>query len=72
MNESELIAAAQNHMAKLKECLAGIAKINKDAGRDKIWLVTVKRWRELEVLHAQMGLDLLKYFPDVSVRGPGR
>ena len=72
MEESEHIAAAQKAMADLKDNLRAIVKINKDAGRDEIFLVARKRLSELEALHAQMGLDLLKYFPDVSVRGPGR
>ena len=77
MEESEHITAAvvvsaQKAMADLKDNLRAIVKINKDAGRDEIFLVARKRLSELEALHAQMGLDLLKYFPDVSVRGPGR
>ncbi|MGL6208717.1 MAG: hypothetical protein ACRC14_02665 [Paracoccaceae bacterium] len=70
--ERELITEAQDAMGTLKALLGRIAKINKDAGRDEIWLVTTKRLRQLEVLHADMGLDLLKYMPDVDVRGPGR
>lgn len=72
MTEREHIDAAQKAMAELKDHLRAIVKINKDEGRDEIFLVATMRLRELEVLHAQMGLDLLKYFPDVSVRGPGR
>jgi hypothetical protein len=68
----EHIEAAQKAMADLKENLRAVVKINKDAGRDEVFLVAKMRLSELEVLHAQMGLDLLKYFPDVSVRGPGR
>jgi len=71
MNEEEHIKAAQEAMGALKEHLAAIAKINKDAGRDEIWLVTSLRLNELKALHAKMGLDLLKYMPDVSIRGPG-
>ena len=72
MEESEHITAAQKAMADLKDNLRAIVKINKDAGRDEIFLVAKMRLSELEALHAQMGLYLLKYFPDVSVRGPGR
>ncbi len=71
MTEAELIAKAQEDMGSLKKGLAAIAKLNKDAGRDEVWLVATKRLRQLEVLHADMGLDLLKYMPDVSLRGPG-
>jgi hypothetical protein len=70
-SENELITEAQEAMGVLKDRLGKIAKINKDEGRDEIWLVTTKRLRQLEVLHADMGLDLLKYFPDVSIKGPG-
>ena len=69
MEESEHIAAAQKAMADLKDHLRAVVKINKDAGRDEIFLVARKRLSELEALHAQMGLDLLKYFPDVSEIG---
>lgn len=69
--ERELITEAQEAMGVLKDRLGKVAKINKDEGRDEIWLVTTKRLRQLEVLHADMGLDLLKYFPDVSIKGPG-
>jgi hypothetical protein len=34
--------------------------------------VTSEFLGELQALHARMGLALLKYYPDVSVRGPGR
>lgn len=71
MTEEGLIAKAQEDMGSLKKGLAAIAKLNKDAGRDEVWLVTTLRLKELEALHAQMGLDLLKYMPDVSLRGPG-
>lgn len=70
--ERELIAEAQEAMGTLKDRLGKIALLNKEEGRDEIWLVATKRLRQLEVLHADMGLDLIKYFPDVSVRGPGR
>lgn len=70
-SENELITEAQEAMGVLKDRLGKIARINKDEGRDEIWLVTTKRLRQLEVLHADMGLDLLKYFPDVSIKGPG-
>jgi hypothetical protein len=72
MTEDEHIAAAQKAMADLKDHLRAVVKINKDAGRDEIFLVAKMRLSELETLHAQMGLDLLKYYPEVSVRGPGR
>jgi hypothetical protein len=72
MTEIEHIEAAQGDMASLKLHLARIAKLNKEAGRDEINLVVTMRLRRLEVLHAEMGLDLLKYYPEVSVRGPGR
>ena len=72
MEEREHIEAAQKAMADLKDHLRAVVKINKDAGRDKVFLVAKMRLSELEALHAQMGLDLLEYFPDVSVRGPGR
>mgnify|MGYP003499960928 FL=1 len=70
--ERELIAEAQEAMATVKGNLAKIAKINKDEGRDEINLVTSEFLGELQALHARMGLALLKYYPDVSVRGPGR
>lgn len=72
MDELAHIEAAQKAMADLKDHLRAVVKINKDAGRDEVFLIAKKRLSELEALHAQMGLDLLKYFPDVSVRGPGR
>jgi hypothetical protein len=72
MDELKLIEAAQVDMAGLKDKLAKIAKINKDAGRDEINLVTSELLADLQSLHARMGLALLKYYPAVSVRGPGR
>lgn len=72
MEESEHITAAQKAMAGLKDNLRAIVKINWGAGNLKVALVAKKRLSELEALHAQMGLDLLKYYPDVSLRGPGR
>ncbi len=72
MTEHEHIEAAQKAMADLKDHLRAVVKINKDAGRDEAFLVAQKRLSELEALHAQMGLDLLQHYPDVSVRGPGR
>ena len=72
MEESEHIEAAQKAMADLKDHLRAVVKINFAAGNSEVSLVAKKRLSELEALHAQMGLDLLKYYPDVSLRGPGR
>jgi hypothetical protein len=71
MTEAKRIESAKKAMGELKADLRAIAEINRDAGRDEIWLVVSEHLAELEALHARMGLSILKYMPDVSVRGPG-